>query len=284
MAIVENVDCDIASLHLKLGFIYEATLALGSFIEQDNRLQQEKDAFGSPLDPEVRRSLSHLIRTAAPWLRGFPTVSALDDAAGAFLTKDELLAPSTEVIAAAKSINLISVEDAVRVAVLMGAADRGEFQGQKAKSRVVSSTRNLLLAGVRIVAAFYMGATASDFSTKSEFVKRVGGFISEVTTPIEKLIIDLPSDIRFAFVTLVEQLKIDPPGGTRPHIPLGEPNSAILIENEKSRDSNDIDVDAEAARLILTGEPPPLSWRPFIRRLNLSGRKNFEATTLNPHS
>ena len=142
-ALVENIDCEVGSLHLKLGFIYEATLALGSFIEQDNRLQREKDAFASPLDPDVRRSLSHLIRTAAPWLRGFPTVTALDDAAGAFLTRDDLLDPAAEILTAAKSTNLISAEDAVRVAVLMGAAERGEFQGKKAKTRVVGSTRNL---------------------------------------------------------------------------------------------------------------------------------------------
>ena len=279
-AFVENVDCDVASLHLKLGFIYEAALALGSFIEQDNRLQLEKDASASPLDPDVRRSLSHLIRNAAPWLRGFPTVTALDDAAGAFLTKSELLAPSSEVLAAAKSIDLISAEDAVRVAVLMGAAERGEFQGQKAKTRVVGSTRNLLLAGVRIVAAFYVAAAASDFSTKSVFVKRVGDFISETTMPIEKLIIDLPSDIRFAFATLIEQLKINPPAGSSPQLPLDEPDTAIPSRHGGSGVSKDIDVDLEAARLILNGEAPPISWRPFVRQLNLSGRKNFEATTL----
>ena len=130
------------------------------------------------------------------------------------------------------------------------------------------------------MAAFLVSATASDFSTRSDLVKRVSGFISETTNPIEKLIIDLPSDIRFAFATLIEQLKINPPGGSGPHVLLDEPDSAIPVESRKSRDSRDIDVDAEAARFILSGESPPVTWRPFIRQLNLSGRKNFEATTL----
>jgi hypothetical protein len=280
--LLENVDCDTGSVHFKLGFIYEAALALASFIEQDNRFQREPDAVGSPLDPEVRRSLGHLVGTAAPWLRGFPTINALDDAAGEFLTKNELLGPSAEVLDAARSIKLISAEDAVRVAVLMGAAERGEFQGKKASTRVVGSTRNLLFAGVRIVAACYFGATASDFATKSDLVKRAGSFISETTRPIEKLLIDLPSDIRFAFATLVEHLKANPLGGGHQNLPLDQPDPAIPMAIGKARDSEgqDIDVDREAGQFILEGDPPPETWRPFIRQINLSGRKNFETTGL----
>lgn len=280
--LLENVDCEAGSVHLKLGLIYGAALALASFIEQDNRFQREPDAIGSPLDPEVRRSLSNLVGTAAPWLRGFPTITEIDDAASTFLTNHELLEPSTTILAAARSTRLISAEDAVRVAVLMGAADRGEFQGKKAATRVVGSTRNLFLAGVRILAACYLGATASDLATKSELVKRAGSFISETATPIEKLIIDLPSDIRFAFATLVELLKANPPDGSRDNLPLDQPDPAIPTTSGKARDSDDhdIDVDREAARFILEGDAPPVSWRPFVRQINLSGRKDFQATGL----
>jgi hypothetical protein len=66
---VEGVTRPTNEVVLHLGSIYSAILELGSFLEQDAALQRGARSSADPLDPEVHRTLTDLIRTAAPWLR-----------------------------------------------------------------------------------------------------------------------------------------------------------------------------------------------------------------------
>jgi hypothetical protein len=66
----------------RLGDAYALLLRLGRFLETDIRVQRDSAAFDDPLDADIHGLLTDLVRTAAPWLRGFPTVAAWDDAAG----------------------------------------------------------------------------------------------------------------------------------------------------------------------------------------------------------
>jgi hypothetical protein len=68
-----NVDQD--KIAENLGNAYDALLELASFFEQDSELQKGTASIADPLDPEVRRKLRALIRSAAPWLRQFPNDS-----------------------------------------------------------------------------------------------------------------------------------------------------------------------------------------------------------------
>jgi transcriptional regulator with XRE-family HTH domain len=97
----EGVNRPTNEIVLYLGSIYSAILELGSFLEQDAALQQGAASSADPLDPEVHRALTDLIRTAAPWLRRFPTVRELDDEAAAFLAQNELLDPGAALIKSA---------------------------------------------------------------------------------------------------------------------------------------------------------------------------------------
>jgi transcriptional regulator with XRE-family HTH domain len=137
-----------------LGSAYSAILELGSFLELDGRLRASKDHSADPLEPEVHRSLSDLIRTAAPWLRRFPTIRDLDDDTAAFLSQSDVLRPSATLVAIATDQKLISAEDAAALTGLVEAARRGEFQGQKARTRGIFSVRNLLYASATLVAGF----------------------------------------------------------------------------------------------------------------------------------
>ncbi len=128
-----------------LGFIYSAILELGSFFEQDSKLQPGSGSAADPLDPEVHRALSDLIRTAAPWLRQFPTIRELDEQLGEFLTRDDLLDPGATLINSAQNNDLVSSTDATAILALVEAAKRGEFQGAKARTRGVFTVRNLII-------------------------------------------------------------------------------------------------------------------------------------------
>jgi len=191
-----------------LGKIYDAILELGSFLEQDLRLQRDPLQSADPLDPDVHRALSDLIRTAAPWLRRFPTIRELDDETAAFLTRRDLLSPATEIIEAANAEKLVSSADKDIVVALVQAAERSsEFQGQKAATRSVHTVRNLVYASASAVALFLSGAVASDFSTKSALIEHAGSFLAAAEEQITHLAADLPGDIRIAFSKLLEEIK-----------------------------------------------------------------------------
>jgi hypothetical protein len=193
-----------------LGSIYSAILELGSFLEQDLKLQRGSDSSADPLDPEVHRILIDLIRTAAPWLRQFPTVRELDDESGSFLTGSELLDPGAALINNAQNQALVSSTDAAAILGLVEAARRGLFQGDKARTRGVFSVRNLLIVSTTAVLSFFSGAAASSYSEKSELMDRAGRFLAHSENEITALVADLPDDLRLAFQELLKEIREHP--------------------------------------------------------------------------
>jgi transcriptional regulator with XRE-family HTH domain len=194
-----------------LGFIYSAILELGSFLEQDFGLQRGSGSAADPLNPEVHRALSDLIRTAAPWLRQFPTIRELDEQLGEFLTRDDLLDPGAALINSAQNNALVSSTDASAILGLVEAAKRGEFQGAKARTRGVLTVRNLLIAVVTVVVLpLFVGAVGSSYSEKSPLMDDAGKFLVQSENEISKLVADWPDDLRLAFQELLREIKEHP--------------------------------------------------------------------------
>ena len=203
----EGVERPTTEVVAHLGSIYSAILELGSFLEQDAALQKGVRSSADPLDPEVHRALADLIRTAAPWLRQFPTVRELDDESAAFLTQKELLDPGATLIRSARDNAVVSSDDAAIIVGLIEAAQRGELQGLKAKTRGLLSIRNLLYASAVVVVGFLGNATASNYSEKSPLIKHSGAFLANAEENIEKFILNLPADLRAAFQELIKEIR-----------------------------------------------------------------------------
>lgn len=180
----DGVRKEIEAIPGNLGIIYSAILELGSFLEQDIKLQKGLSSSADPLDPEVHRILSDLIRTAAPWLRRFPTIRELDDESAAFLTRADLLNPGTALIRSARETELVSAEDAALINGLLEAARRGEYQSDKAKTRSILSIRNLLYVSATVALAFLSNAAASGYAEQSALIHNAGNFLAktEATT------------------------------------------------------------------------------------------------------
>ena len=194
-----------------LGFIYSAILELGSFPEQEFGLQRGSGSAADPLDPEVHRALSDLIRTAAPWLRQFPTIRELDEQLGEFLTRDDLLDPGATLINSAQNNDLVSSTDATAILALVEAAKRGEFQGAKARTRGVFTVRNLIIVVTTVVVLpFFVGAAASKYAEKSPLMDNAGKFLVQSENEITALVADLPNDLRLAFQELLREIKEHP--------------------------------------------------------------------------
>jgi hypothetical protein len=114
------------------------------------------------------------------------------------------------VLAIARTKRLVSTADVDTTQGVLDAARRGKLQGEKAGTRGSHTVRNLLLASAATVGTFLSGAIASDYSAKSDLVKRAGSTLAEAEEWITKLISDMPNDIKIALPEIIKQLKITP--------------------------------------------------------------------------
>jgi hypothetical protein len=140
---------DPRTLPQRLGDAYPLLLQLGRFLETDIRVQRDPAAFDDPLAPDIHGLLTDLVRTAAPWLRGFPTVAAWDDAAGKALVRADLFQPAREFTRIARANQAISERDAAEMELLSETADTRDFQGQKAGNPLECPNCSLLASGWR---------------------------------------------------------------------------------------------------------------------------------------
>ena len=191
----------------RLGEAYALLLRLGRFLDTDIRVQRDKAACDEPLDADIHGLLIDLVRTAAPWLRGFPTVAAWDDEAGKALVRPDLFQPAREFTRIAREQLAIPARDSAEMELLAAAADPEDYQGQKAGNRAVGDTKNLMLTAAGTFAAFLSGAVASDFANRSELVKRLGMTLAAAEAPIDAFAATMQADLRQAFRALVDEAR-----------------------------------------------------------------------------
>ena len=100
----ESIECATQDVPSRIGMIYDSTISLGSFLDLDTRLRKSSDRSNAdPLDLEVQRAFINLVRSAAPWLRRFPTARMLDEEAGAFLTRTNHFEAAAKIVEIAES-------------------------------------------------------------------------------------------------------------------------------------------------------------------------------------
>lgn len=253
------VDGDPLLMPEHLGEAYARLLRLGRFLETDIRVQRDGAACDDPLDADIHGLLTDLVRTAAPWLRGFPTVAAWDDEAGNALVRAELFQPAREFIRIARTQQAIPEQDATEAEVLAEAADATDYQGQKAGNRAVGDARNLLLAAATLLS----GSVAAGFSTRSMLLQRLGSTLAAAEPQVEDFAATVPSDLRHALRSAVKE------GRRQGHavIPACPPPPEPPVPAELDG------IEAKARTMILEGHEPPIAWRLFITNLDLSNEK-----------
>lgn len=193
-----------------LGLLYPAAIELGSFIELDEQLKGGEDSYAAPLDPEVRRPLSDLVRNLAPWLRAFPSVREADDEASRFLVQAAALTSTFDVVRAAGDHEILPARDLDVFRQLHDAAKRGTFQGEKAGGRAKRSATNLVISVVAFAGTVFTGAIASDVATTSPLAHKVGQFLVHTEKSIESLLEDMPQDLRYSIADFLESLPGSP--------------------------------------------------------------------------
>jgi hypothetical protein len=203
------VEVATAAIPSQIAAVYDATIELASFLDVDSDLRLRPGSNISPLDPITRRSFLDLVRTAAPWIRRFPTACALDDETGAFLLRRDLSEPSLAIVEGARQTDLISAEDRALLKGLLSAIQREGFPAQKAGKRGIQSAKSLTFAAVAIVVTLYSSGIEAEFASHSAICKKAGAFLGQTEAQILQIIGDAPADIRHAISSLLEELKHD---------------------------------------------------------------------------
>jgi formylglycine-generating enzyme required for sulfatase activity len=204
-ALLAVVSLDPRQVVERLGETYASLLRLGRFLETDARVRSDPTLMFEPLDPDIHGSLSVLVRTAAPWLRGYPTVAAMDDAAGKALVRGDLHSPAREFTRIAREHEAISAQDAEEIESLAGAAGTEDFQGQKAGARAVGSAKNLLLVSALLAAAELAGTSKVERPSRSILVQRVFASLASAQIQIAAIASTMSDDMRHALQALVEE-------------------------------------------------------------------------------
>ncbi len=226
------VDVDTAAIPSRIAAVYDATIELASFLDVDSELRLRPGSNISPLDPITRRSFLDLVRTAAPWIRRFPTACALDDETGAFLLRRDLYEPSLAIVEGARQTDLISADDRALLKGLLSAIEREGFPAQKAGKRGIQSAKSLTFAAVAIVVTLYSSGIESEFASHSAICKKAGAFLGQTEAQILQIVDDAPADIRHAISSLIYELRHGHGGSTS----LDTGHSAIVERRERRDD------------------------------------------------
>lgn len=195
-------------VHIHASLLWTQIVEIGSFLEMNSRIIQDRGVTNmAPLDAASQRKLESLIAIAAPWVRLLPSARELDEQTASFRTQNDRFEAASEVFKHADANRLLSGEDIATLSGLVEAARRGDFQGEKAKTRSARSAINLGLAALIAVSGFYGGAVQSHFSERSELAEKVGAFLAAALAPLEEVLIDATPDVRFAVQAVVEHRK-----------------------------------------------------------------------------
>lgn len=213
---LEAVDRSTGELPAVLGSMYGPLTELGSFLELGSKLDTDDTSFAPQMDAAIKRPLDDLVRTAAPWLRSFPSIAEIDNELAHFMAPGLLLNPSSKIVTAANEVELIIKGDAEALRGILEAGLRGDVQGNKAGNRGVASARNLVTVAVTILTAAYAGALSNEAGPKSIIVEKSAQFIVGAEADIVKVMQNLSADFRAALRSLTQDLQSGPPPHKKP--------------------------------------------------------------------
>jgi len=183
----------------KLGTLYPLVLQLGQFLETDARVQKDPLSSDGPLAPEIHGPLTTLVRTVAPWLRGFPTIAVQDDEAGKMLIRADLFQSARDFTRTAAAQKSITDPDAKELEILAEIAGEKGNLAEKASNRFVASAQNLQLAVASILAARLADPDAPGFAYDTPLVQRASATMARAEpADMRALAATRPDDLRYA--------------------------------------------------------------------------------------
>lgn len=201
----EAVRCEPEILSDRLPDVYTLIVRLGGFLDTDARIRGDSKDLEEPLPSSIHGALRNLLRVAAPWIRGFPTVVTWDDAAGKFLTDiRDLLKPARDFVKVAREESAITGRDAESFeSAALAAEGRGQFAA-KASAHTLGYAKNLLIEAIKMIAADEVGD-----NTNVDLVGRLDSVVTNPASGLEDLMASLPEDLRLSIQRTMRERYIE---------------------------------------------------------------------------
>ncbi|WP_394689919.1 hypothetical protein [Hoeflea sp.] len=203
------LQCEGDGLADQIWDIYDATLTVASYLQQDNDIRGSSPAFSNAaLSAAHRREFIDLVRSLAPWVRRFPTARQEDEGAANFLQRvsDQL---TNTLLESAHQKGVITDKDRELIKALLAAMERNGLPAEKAGIRAHFSVRNLTFAG----AMFIAGSVASGTMEKSELHGKITDWMAERVDEITEIVADAPDDIQVIIKDILADIASREPGG-----------------------------------------------------------------------
>jgi len=182
--------------------IYDRTLTLASYLQQDNDLRKANPTYSNAaLSADHRRQLTDIVRSLAPFVRRFPSIQTEDENTANFLQAVSANL-AFELINSAGEHKVISDKDRALINSLLQAMERNGLPAEKAGVRGICSTRNLLVA-----AAFVASTVAQGGLQQSEIYEKTSNWLGDKVDIAIEIVADAPSDVQSLVVQMVEEIQ-----------------------------------------------------------------------------
>ena len=251
--------CDpVAMAGRRLAEAYALLGRLAGILETDDAIRP--DDTDAPLDTVTRGDLRDLIALGATWLRGYPSIVALDNRAVTPWESGGMDDAARRLLRCFWDGDCLTDEDFTHALLALdavsdlppGPAKQGN-RAWKAVTLAVGTVNNLIVTAARHVAAARAGVASAD-AEAGERTARLTAALVAAAPQVRALSGLMATDLRHGLDALMEQAsrKVDAAAGgdgAEPDVRMPD------------------DVEAAAVELILRGEAPPARWRPFIRKL-----------------
>ena len=126
---------DTESIAQNISTVWELTVAIGTFLDRDDKAGSTLQDMTPKMDLAAREALDQLIISAAPFVRRFPTALANDEAYRAFKQPKDPVAPSLRLVVDGTGAQVIQRETGAVLKIALEASEREGPQAEKS-SRV----------------------------------------------------------------------------------------------------------------------------------------------------
>ncbi len=223
----EWIDGVTESVAENVSTVWELAVAIGTFIDRDDRAGSTPHELTPKMDAAARELLDQLLIAAAPFVRRFPTALANDEAYRQFKQSKEPVAPCLRIVVGGRDAQVIERQSGDVIEIALEASEREGPQAEKSRRWSLATVRKLVFVllvssaavGAPLAGEFLKGAAnkaGEKFGQKSQAVNRIVDYLLRHEDDILKSLEGLPPDVPAAAREFLRRLRSE-------HLPSPDP-------------------------------------------------------------
>ncbi len=210
------IEGDTESVAENISTVWELAVAIGTFIDRDDKAGSTPDDLTPKMDAAARESLDQLVIPSAAFVRRFPTALANDEAYREFKQPKEPVAPCLRIVIGGRDARVIEPESGNVIEIALQAAEREGPQAEKSRRWSFATVRKLVFVMFLCVGTLggeFAGGVAhkagEKFGEKSQAVDRMVEYLLRHQPDIMKTFEDLPAYVPAAAREFFRRLRAE---------------------------------------------------------------------------